>query len=243
MTRHIPNAVTLLNLIFGCIGLYACATNTYQLVPVCMAGALIADFLDGYLARFFNAGSAIGAQLDSLADNVTFGVLPGMMLLQLISFSSIGTGGSYSLNPLGYAGFIYSVFACIRLAKFNIDTRQHTNFIGMPTPAGAIFVLGLYLYYFEQEFNQIPTFSYQTIYQPITLIAITVALSVLMVSNIPMFSLKGNMLVWKGNQVRLIFLVISILIILWLKAIGLLLVILLYILVSVIQRISGFKER
>jgi CDP-diacylglycerol--serine O-phosphatidyltransferase len=242
MIRHIPNAVTLLNLVFGCIGLYACAANTYEIVPVCMAGALISDFLDGYLARFLNAGSAIGAQLDSLADNVTFGVLPGMMLLQLISFSSIGTGGSYSMNPLGYAGFIYSVFACIRLAKFNLDARQHTHFIGMPTPAGAIFVLGLYLYYFEQEFNQIPTFSYQTIYQPITLIAVTLGLAALMVSNIPMFSLKGNMLAWKDNQARLIFLVISILLLLWLKAIGLSLVILLYVFVSVIQRFSAKKD-
>lgn len=242
MTRHIPNAVTLLNLIFGCIGLYACASNTYELVPICMACALIADFLDGYLARFFNAGSAIGAQLDSLADNVTFGVLPGMMMLQLISFSSIGTAGSYSLNLLGYAGFIYSVFACIRLAKFNLDSRQHAHFIGMPTPAGAIFVLGLYIYYFEQDFSQIPNFSYQAIYQPITLITITLGLSALMVSNIPMFSLKGNVLAWKGNQARLIFLAISILLLLWLKAIGLSLVVLLYIFVSVLQRISG-KEK
>jgi CDP-diacylglycerol---serine O-phosphatidyltransferase len=237
MIRHIPNAVTLLNLLFGCIGVYACATNTYQMVPVCMAAALIADFLDGYLARFLNAKSDIGAQLDSLADNVTFGVLPGMMLMQLISFSSVGTGGNYSLNPLGYLGFAYSIFATIRLAKFNLDTRQHTHFIGMPTPAAATFVLGLYLYYFQQDFLQMPSLTYQLVYQPLSLIAVTLLLAYLMVSNIPMFSLKGNFLAWKDNQVRLIFIIASILIVLGLGGIGLTLVMVLYVLISLFKMV------
>jgi CDP-diacylglycerol--serine O-phosphatidyltransferase len=237
MIRHIPNAVTLLNLLFGCIGVYACATNAYQLVPVCMVAALIADFLDGYLARFLNAKSDIGAQLDSLADNVTFGVLPGMMLMQLISFSSVGTGGNYSLNPLGYIGFTYSIFAAIRLAKFNVDTRQHTHFIGMPTPAAATFVLGLYLYYFQQDFLQMPSVTYQLIYQSLTLIVVTILLAYLMVSNISMFSLKGNFLAWKDNQVRLIFIIASILIVVGLGGIGLTIVMILYVLTSLLKMV------
>jgi CDP-diacylglycerol---serine O-phosphatidyltransferase len=234
MLRHLPNTITLINLFFGCIGIYACAVNDYQLVPYCMAAALLADFLDGYLARALKVKSDLGAQLDSLADNVTFGVLPGMMLLHLISMSQFGGGGSYTLNPLAYLGFAYSLFACLRLAKFNLDTRQTEGFIGMPTPAGGIFVLGLYLYFFEQDFSAMPTLAFKFIYQPWSLLAIVAGLSWLMISEIPMFSLKGNLLQWKGNQIRMVFLVISALMLLGLGSIGLTAVISLYVLISVI---------
>jgi CDP-diacylglycerol---serine O-phosphatidyltransferase len=244
MLQHLPNAITLLNLFFGCVGIYACATNDYQLVPYCMAAALIADFLDGYLARMLKVKSDLGAQLDSLADNVTFGVLPGMMLLQLISMSTIGGGGgSYMLNPLGYLAFIYSIFACLRLAKFNLDTRQTEGFIGMPTPAGGIFVLGLYLYFFEQDFSNLPSMAFKLIYQPWTLLAIIAGLSWLMISEIPMFSLKGNLFQWKGNQVRMVFLVVSALLLIGLGVIGLTAVILLYVLVSAMAHFAGKQPK
>jgi CDP-diacylglycerol---serine O-phosphatidyltransferase len=243
MLQHLPNAITLLNLFFGCVGIYACATNDYQLVPYCMAAALVADFLDGYLARMLKVKSDLGAQLDSLADNVTFGVLPGLMLLQLISMSTFGGGGSYTLNPLGYLAFIYSIFACLRLAKFNLDPRQTDGFIGMPTPAGGVFVLGLYLYFFEQDFSNLPSMAFKLIYQPWALLAILAGLSWLMISEIPMFSLKGNFFQWKGNQVRMVFLVVSALLLIGLGAIGLTAVILLYVLVSAMSYFAGRQPK
>lgn len=242
MLRHLPNGITLLNLVFGCVGIFACATNDHLLVPYCMGAALLADFLDGYLARFLNAKSDIGAQLDSLADNVTFGVLPGIMLMQMISMSNLSPGGSYTLNPIAYLGLVYSVFACIRLAKFNIDTRQSENFIGLPTPAGAIFVLGLYLFFFQQDFQALPTLAYKIIYQTWTLVAIIAALSFLMVSELPMFSLKGNLVRWKGNQVRLVFILVSLFTIAALGAIGFSLVIVWYVLVSLVMAMASAQK-
>lgn len=233
MIRHIPNTLTLLNLFFGCVGIYACATSNYQLVPYCMAASLLADFLDGYVARLLKVKSELGAQLDSLADNVTFGVLPGMMLMQLISMSSIQPSGSYTMNPLGYLGFIYSLFACLRLAKFNLDTRQTDSFIGLPTPAAGMFVLGLYIAFFNQDFAFLPSLTFKLIYQFWTILAIIIGLSYLMVSEIPMFSLKGNVLSWEGNQIRLAFLIVSAGLLIYFKVAGLSFVILLYVLVSI----------
>lgn len=237
MIRHIPNALTLLNLFAGCIGVYACATSNFKVVPVCLAVSLVADFLDGFVARALKVKSELGGQLDSLADMVSFGVLPGTMLVQLLGMSNMGLGGSYELNPVAYLGYVFSLFACLRLAKFNLDTRQSDSFIGMATPAATIFVLGLYLFFFEQDFTVLPTFAFKLVYQTLTLLTIIGVLSYLMISEIPMFALKGNLLKWKGNEVKITFLVISAVLLFSLEAIGLSAVIILYVLASVIDSI------
>jgi len=239
MIQHIPNTLTLFNLLSGCIGVFACATSNYKIVPICIALSLIADFLDGLVARALNVKSELGGQLDSLADMVSFGVLPGTMLLQLISMSKMGGGGSYDINPIAYTGFGYSVFACLRLAKFNLDTRQTESFIGLATPAGAIFVLGLYMNFFEQNFQLLPTLTFKLIYQPLTLISVTGLLAYLMISEIPMFSLKGSLFKWQGNQIRLLFLLLSVITLISLGSLGLTAVIVLYILLSVVQWITS----
>lgn len=236
MIRHIPNALTLLNLFAGCIGVYACATSNFKIVPVCLAISLVADFLDGLAARALKVKSELGGQLDSLADMVSFGVLPGTMLVQLLGMSNMG-GGSYELNPVSYSGYIFSLFACLRLAKFNLDTRQSDSFIGMATPAATIFVLGLYLFFFEQDFTVLPTFAFKLIYQTLTLLIITGVLSYLMISEIPMFAMKGNIFKWKGNEIKIIFLLISVFLLFSLEAIGLSAVIILYVFASVIDSI------
>ena len=214
MKNQLPNALTLVNLFCGCCGIICCLYNEYYLVPVFMGSALLADFLDGFLARALNAKSDIGGQLDSLADMVTFGVLPGVMLFMMMfidnRFASEmqytfnrNMGNSEVLFPaLCLSAFIYTLFACIRLAKFNIDERQTENFIGMPTPAGAMFVLGLYLNLFLVDFLMTP------VYTSAYLLIITFVLSFLMVVEIPMFSLKFNSYALKDNKVRYFFLLL-----------------------------------
>lgn len=244
MKAHIPNSLTILNLIAGIVGIYACATSNYMLVPICMGVSLLADFLDGYVARALNAGSELGKQLDSLADNVTFGVLPGMMLMQLISMSGMSAAGSYDLHPMAFLGLIYAVGACYRLGKFNIDTRQTQSFLGMPTPAGAIFVLGIYMSFFQNAHLAQPGMIFKAVYQPLSMIAITVVLAGLMISELPMFSLKGNFLKWKGNEIRMIFIVLSLAALYFLRYGGFSVIILMYVFFSILQKIlvSGNKD-
>lgn len=181
-----------------------------------MGAALLADYLDGSVARALNAKSDIGAQLDSLADMVTFGVLPGVMLfLMMFIDNRFASEMQYTFNrDMGnsevlfpaqcLSAFIYTLFACIRLAKFNIDDRQTENFIGMPTPAGGMFVLGLYLNLFLVDFLMTP------VYSSAFLLVITIVISILMISPLPMFSLKFNSLKWQGNEARFIFLLMVI---------------------------------
>lgn len=235
MTQHIPNALTLINLFFGCIGVFACATSNYKIVPICIAISLIADFLDGFVARLLKVKSELGGQLDSLADMVSFGVLPGVMFVQLIGMTNMAGGGSYEVNPIAYLGFAFSIFACLRLAKFNIDTRQTDSFLGLATPAATIFVLGLYMNFFDQDFTVLPSFAFKIIYQPLTMFVLIAALSLLMVSEIPMFSLKGNFKQFKGNEIKIAFLILSVGVLFTLQAIGLTVIIVLYIIASILS--------
>jgi CDP-diacylglycerol--serine O-phosphatidyltransferase len=235
MIRHIPNSLTLLNLLFGCIGVFACATNNYKIVPICIAISLVADFLDGFVARLLKVKSELGAQLDSLADMVSFGVLPGAMFVQLISMSNMSGGGSYEVNPIAYLGFAFSLFACLRLAKFNLDTRQTDSFIGLATPAATIFVLGIYLNFFDQDFTIVPTFAFKIIYQTLSVFVMIAVLCYLMISEIPMFSLKGNFTKWKGNEIKIVFLILSVIVLFTLQEIGLSVVIILYIIASIVN--------
>ncbi|HUH75196.1 MAG TPA: CDP-alcohol phosphatidyltransferase family protein [Chitinophagales bacterium] len=235
MIRHIPNSLTLINLFFGSIGVFACATSNYKIVPICIAISLIADFLDGFTAKILKVKSELGAQLDSLADMVSFGVLPGTMFVQLISMSNMSGGGSYEVNPLAYLGFIFTLFACVRLAKFNLDTRQTESFIGLATPAATIFVLGLYLNFFDQDFTVLPSFAFKIIYQPLTMFVLLAAMSYLMISEIPMFSLKGNLFQLKGNEVQIGFLILSVVVLFTLQAMGLSVIIILYIIASLLS--------
>ena len=137
MIRHIPNSLTLLNLLFGCIGVFACATNNYKIVPICIAISLVADFLDGFVARLLKVKSELGAQLDSLADMVSFGVLPGAMFVQLISMSNMSGGGSYEVNPIAYLGFAFSFF--LTLMGFNDIPVSNFTIVAMAGILSGVF--------------------------------------------------------------------------------------------------------
>lgn len=186
--------------------------------------AAIFDFLDGFLARILNAFSAIGKELDSLADMVTFGVLPSMILFYLLSQSS-------SNIYLPFISFLIAVFSALRLAKFNIDIRQVSTFIGLPTPANALFISSLPVI-IALNYMELNNFILNTY----TLISITLIFSFLLVAELPLFSLKFKNFKWIGNEIRYLFLAISILLLIFFKIVAIPLVILLYILLSIIEK-------
>lgn len=219
MKKHLPNAFTLLNLFSGCCAIIACLQDNFTLVPIFIGISLFADFLDGFVARALHVSSKLGGELDSLSDVVSFGVLPGMMLYKLI-----GSNTAFCCNNiLPYVGFVYALFASLRLAKFNLDTRQTENFIGLNTPSGALFVLGLYANYFYKIFN------ISILYHPISLIIITIILAYFMVAEFSMFSLKGNPFDWKKNKYRVLLLIFAVPQIIFLNWLGLSTIILSYI--------------
>jgi CDP-diacylglycerol--serine O-phosphatidyltransferase len=234
MKKHIPNSLTLLNLFSGCCGIVACMQNEFKLVPIFIAISLIADFLDGFVARLLKVKSELGAQLDSLADMTTFGVLPGLMLFKIISFqvfllgtTSTSMDKSILEDSWKLIAFVYTLFACLRLAKFNIDTRQTVDFIGLNTPSGAIFVLGFYMQYFtDWQFRTNWDFA---IYAKIAAMILPFILAFLMVAEFRMFSLKGNPFDWKQNKFRVLLLLSAIPQLIFLKWLGLSTVILSYV--------------
>ncbi len=227
--RHIPNGITSLNLFSGCAAIVAAFNGQFQLAAGLIVLAAIFDFFDGLAARALKAYSEIGKELDSLADMVSFGVAPSVIFFKLIQVG-FGFETGFVATYLPYAAFIIAVFSALRLAKFNIDTRQTTSFIGLPTPANALFLLSFGLY-FESNLPY-----KEMVTNPWVLIAVAVIFSLLLVAEIPMFALKIKSLKLKGNEVRYIFLVLSVVLIVLLQQMALLGIIPLHILVSILTQ-------
>lgn len=189
--------------------------------------AVLLDFADGFVARIMNAYSLIGKELDSLADCVTFGVLPSMILYKLLQKSLMGDGFAIEIFVvLPYLAFFIAVFSALRLAKFNNDTRQSESFIGVPTPANALLVGSLPLILWQH-----PAWS-QYIQNPYVLIVYILAMSYLLVSELPLFALKFKDFSFANNRIRYIFLLVSLGLLVWLQFAAVPPIILLYILLS-----------
>lgn len=198
--KHIPNTLTCANLFCGCIALVCIFNNNLICASYLIALAAVFDFFDGFVARKLNVKSDIGLQLDSLADMVTFGVVPGAIIFQYLQVAL----NIFNLpNEIAYAAFLITVFSALRLAKFNIDTRQTESFIGLPTPANTILIASFPLI-IEQvtNTNSIIVFS---IFNPYFLLGLVGVMSFLLVSEIPMFALKFKNFSWQDNKIRFIF--------------------------------------
>ena len=225
MKRHLPNAVTCLNLLCGCLALTEIFAGRLENGAWLVAAAAVADFADGLLARALRVSSAIGKDLDSLADMVSFGVVPGAILFKLLAGGGLATPlGQY----LPYVGFLVSIFSALRLAKFNNDTRQTTSFIGLPTPACTLVVASLPLILAYDRFGL-----HAVVLNPIVLVGLAVLLSGLLVAELPLFALKFKSLRWADNRRRFIFLLLAAGLLLGLQAAAVPLVVLLYVLLSV----------
>lgn len=213
--RHVPNVLTSANLICGCLGIMS--VFNYPVEPAYFIwAACVFDFLDGFVARMLKVSSPIGKQLDSLADMVTFGVLPAMAMFQWIDTSA-------EAGWMPYLALFIAVFSALRLAKFNIDESQTDSFIGLPTPANALFLSALVF---------LPESLRQLIFTEAGLLTITLVFSFLLVAPIALFALKFKNFKWKGNEVRLTFILLSIFLLLIFKTGALPFIILSYIIIS-----------
>ena len=227
--KHIPNTITCLNLFSGCMACMAAFSHNFDSAFLWIFAGAIFDFCDGYAARLLKSFSPIGADLDSLADLVTFGLAPSLLCVSmLMEFSHMFNSTISTILPL--SGFIIVIFSALRLAKFNVDSRQSSFFIGLPVPANALFWCG------------IAASSQSTIlkenYYLWVLLCLILLFSSLMVSELPMFSLKIKNLRWTENKIRFIFITGSVLILLLLGIPGLAAVIGWYILLSILTKPS-----
>ena len=218
--KHIPNSITCLNLISGCIATYWALYGAWDTALMFIIIGAIFDFFDGMSARLLGVSSPIGKELDSLADDITFGLAPSAII-----FDFLKTGVQHlPWHYLAYAAFIMAAFSALRLAKFNLDERQAMGFIGLPTPANALFWGAL-----------IAGSGDWLLSSPIYYYAVFIGMLVscwLLVSEIPMFALKFKTWGWKGNEIKYIFLVTCIPMLILLGISGLAAIIAWYVMLS-----------
>jgi CDP-diacylglycerol--serine O-phosphatidyltransferase len=230
LKKHIPNFITLLNLLSGIFSIYFGMQGDLQLAGMLIFLAAVFDFFDGFTARLLNAKSAIGVQLDSLADMVSFGVAPAFVLFHTIKTLTVTETPDY----LPFVAFIVPLFAALRLAKFNVDDSQQTSFKGMPTPAVAL-LLASFPVIILKCLAEDKGIYYDIVTNVYFLAGTGIIASLLMVSNLPMFSLKFTSISWKENQTRFVFIILSIILLMMLRVAAIPVIILLYLLLSIIE--------
>lgn len=199
VTKHIPNTLTSCNLISGCIAIVFALSANYTMALTFIVVGAVFDFFDGMSARLLGVSSPIGKELDSLADVVTFGVAPSSMIYTLLlTLSKLGWNETLAF-AVPYVAFVMAAFSALRLAKFNLDERQTTSFIGLPTPANALF-WGALIVGNENVFDENSYYIY-------LLIILVFVSSWLLVAEIPMFALKFKHWGWRDNKVKYVFLI------------------------------------
>ena len=245
MKKHIPNLFTSLNLLCGSLAILFVVSGDLVIASLLVIIGMFFDFFDGLAARLLHVQSEIGKQLDSLADMVSFGLVPGLVMFQLLNkaiapqaletgFENIeiikGLASGMSFIP--FIGMLIIIASAFRLAKFNIDIRQSDSFIGLPTPANTLLIISLPLIF---EF-QYTAFIESVIFNQWFLIGVTIISSFLLNAELSLFALKFKTWDFSANKIRYVFLAISILAILLLKFIAIPIIILLYILISLIWK-------
>jgi CDP-diacylglycerol--serine O-phosphatidyltransferase len=228
ITRHIPNMVTCCNLFSGCIAAVMAFQSNYEAAILFIILGAVFDFFDGMLARLLNVSGPLGKELDSLADDITFGFAPSAIVFSLFKEVQYPEFMSGITEYFPYTAFIIAAFSALRLGKFNIDPRQSSSFIGLPTPANALFwgslVVGAHSFLVSDSFNAIYLF------------ILVILMSYLLVAELPMFSLKFKNLSWRDNKVSYIFLLICIPLLAVFRISGFAAIILWYILWSLLTR-------
>ena len=250
MKKHIPNLITLLNLFCGCIAIFFAVHGMFEMVAVFVFLGIVFDFFDGFAARLLNVKSELGLQLDSLADMVTSGVVPGIVMFKMLEMASTGgwsagseanfwkNFGSNVEGLLPLLGLIITLASAYRLAKFNIDENQTDSFIGLPTPANTLLIISLpliMLYHNNDILNSI-------ILNQWFLIGLTFLSAFLLNSKLKLFALKFKNRSFNDNAMRYIFIIISILCLATLKYLAIPAIIALYILLSLMSSIRESKN-
>jgi len=239
MKKHIPNALTTLNLVCGLISVTLVLQNHLVWAAFFIFIAAVFDYLDGTAARLLKSYSELGKQLDSLADLVSFGVAPGMIIFQLLSLNCTSCNILERWHIIPYFALLIPVCSALRLAKFNIDPRQEVNFIGLPTPANGIFFASIPMIIHIQDrihtFIQLD-FMVALFSNPRVLAVLAVFFSYLLISDFRLFSMKFKSMSWKENQHRFIFLILSLILLLIFSISAVPMVILAYLLLSVVYQ-------
>ena len=227
--KHIPNFITLLNLFCGCIAVVFVSELDFEMAFLFVSLGIFLDFFDGFFARLFKVSGPLGLQLDSLADMVTSGVVPGFVMFWLLKQ---GQNPADANQIIPYLGFIITLGSCYRLANFNIDTRQTDSFIGLPTPANALFILSLPLVrdQFPDSLVVLEIFSNQWF-----LLTITLFSAFILNAEIPLFSLKIKDFTFKKNALQIVFLSLCVLLLIFFQYLAIPLVIITYVLLSIIN--------
>ena len=224
--RSLPNTITCCNLISGCIATMMAFDGKPEMALLFIIIGAIFDFFDGFTARMLHVSSSIGKELDSLADDITFGFAPAAIVFRLLKENPFCCEGWTEFLP--YCAFLIAAFSALRLAIFNLDERQKSSFIGLPTPANALF-WGAFVIGFPQEL----LLSEPGLYLLLALILISCAM---LVSNIPMFALKFKNFSLRDNWLRYMFLLTSLILIIVLRTQGIALTIVWYILLSALTQ-------
>ncbi len=248
MKKHIPNLITLLNVFCGSIAAVFAVLNQLELAAVFVFLGIIFDFFDGFAARILDVKSELGLQLDSLADMITSGLVPGIVMFQLLAMSMSG-GWNIDFSPemsgahvwrafsgslLPFTGFLITMASAYRLAKFNIDENQTSSFIGLPTPANALLILSLPLILLNQNSD----FLNELILNQWFLIGVTILSAFLLNANIELFALKFKNWGFQDNALRYIFIIISLALLITMKFLAIPIIIAFYILSSMLSNLS-----
>jgi CDP-diacylglycerol--serine O-phosphatidyltransferase len=240
MKKNIPNLITCLNLLCGCAAVTFAFHGRLDMTAYLTALALVFDFADGMIARLLHVHSELGKQLDSLADVISFGLVPGVVVYHLLLRSSlelISTQNSLPYHLIPYFGFVITAFSAIRLAKFNIDTRQSDSFIGLPTPANTMVFVSLPLILMSSG-----SYISSLILNPYFLIILSSIMSWMLIAEIPLFALKFKSFGWKENRVKYLFLIVCLVLLCAFLFAAVPILIFLYILISFMLKISEKKK-
>ncbi len=227
----IPNLITLGNLFFGCLAIICLLNGWHGSAFICLITSVALDFADGLVARALNVSGELGKQLDSLADMVSFGVAPGTIAYVILKQAWYADSTLTDIPWLAMPGFIFTLFAAYRLGKFNIDTRQSDEFIGLASPGATMFMYGWLMAWSTNQFGLS-----EVLGTPWLAYLIPLVIGILMVAEIPMFSFKVKNMAWKGNELRYIFIFAAIGLLIGFTYSGICITITLYVLMSLFSR-------
>ena len=260
--QHIPNSMTCANLFCGCAGVKFAFEGALIIAAYLIVLAAVFDFFDGFAARLLNAKSPIGKDLDSLADMVTFGLLPGVILFKMmtVAIAIHGWQGPVDAAYIPYFAFVLTIFSALRLAKFNIDIRQSESFIGVPTPAITLLVASFPMIMnnpdihndgsmisaasnLNRAINYAPNFADNLLLNIYVLTGLTVLFSYLLIAELPLFAMKFKNFGWPDNKIRYVFIISCLVLIIIFKFAAVPLIIIFYVALSVVNNLSKTKTQ
>jgi len=239
MKKHIPNAITITSLIFSCSAILLTFENRLDIAAYLLIFSCAFDFFDGFAARVLKVNNPIGKEIDSLVDVIAFGVAPSMLLYQYINLlqseQPVQILTDYPLIVYSIV-FLIPILSTLRLAKYNIDTSQRTGFIGLAVPANAsfyIFFVLLYLYPDLPKIIDVKNIIHPIVSNPLIVLALSLFFSLMLISNVPMFSLKFKTLKWKENKMPFTFILLWLTMLLFMNIVAMPAILFIYVVVSI----------